>query len=104
MPSISTDAYVCFDVCTRTTLHTGALTTASVFGDRSILVILNGVVCTGAEANLIGCIHGDIAQHSCSATLAGAICLVGKYKESGIRIEEQGRGGGGTREGEGREG
>ncbi|KAL5460336.1 hypothetical protein EMCRGX_G033781 [Ephydatia muelleri] len=64
-------------VCKQLGFNSGALTTASVFGDRSSLALLSGVVCTGAEANLIGCSHGNIAQHSCSAAQAAAICLVG---------------------------
>ena len=52
-------------------------------------------MCTGAEANLIGCSYGNIAQHSCSAAQAAAICLVGKYEGLTFVVKDRDKGRGG---------
>ena len=86
--------HACLPIILYHTPPPGGLSTTdnSIVGTRTGLVLLNRVTCTGSEATLMDCGHGDVMQQSCSGGQAGAICLLSESLR-GKRVDRGGVGG-----------
>ena len=52
-----------------------AIRDGQLFGNNSLPIFLDDVVCRGSETNLLQCSHGGIHQHNCDLSdVAGVIC------------------------------
>lgn len=47
----------------------------SVYGSGTVPFLLDNVVCSGNESNLLQCVHGGLTVHDCDISeAAGVIC------------------------------
>ena len=57
-----------------------------MYGNLSVPFLLDDIVCTGNESNLLQCVHSELGVHNCdSSETAGVICG-GKHKSIEISI------------------